>query len=74
MTATNAPTAIVPVELLDLAHENSDYGDCCAMCGKRNAKFGLMVETAQGCFPIGTSCAKKIAKLGYLVLSTPVAS
>lgn len=55
----------VPVSMLKLAHPNSDYGDCCAKCGKRDAKFGLFVDTEQGMFPIGTSCAKKLAKLGY---------
>jgi len=42
---TTQPIEITPIDLLDLAHENSDYGDCCAMCGKRNAKFALAVRT-----------------------------
>lgn len=68
MSNTKTKTAIVPVSLLNLTHKNSDFGDCCAKCGKRDAKFGLMVETEQGCFPIGNSCAKKLEKMGYLIL------
>ncbi len=65
--ANTETKALVPVSMLNLSHKNSDYGDCCAKCGKRDASFGLYVDTEQGMFPIGTSCAKKLAKLGYAI-------
>ena len=41
---------------------------CCAKCGKIDASgMTHMVETEQGFFPVGSTCAQKLIKAGYNV-------
>lgn len=65
--ATDTKPGPAPLSALNLAHPNQDYEDCCARCGRRDANFGLVVETTQGFFSVGKTCAKILKAAGYNV-------
>lgn len=45
--------------------KHGNDGDCCELCGKKLAVVEMMVVTSQGCYPVGTDCAKSATKAGF---------